>query len=118
MAVILAFIFLSLTQIALGQDAAPVVPPDMWIERGFLDSILDPTFFAKITALAIAVQVLLRGVAEGLTKISELTENKTDNKIAYWTSEAAWLLGSLLGKFGYGEPKAVTAEKIAQAKEK
>jgi hypothetical protein len=73
--------------------------------------------FAEFIAWMIGLQVMLRGVAEGLTRISNYTDTKWDNKIAGWLSEAAWLLGTGLGKLGYGVPKLVVEEKAKQAAE-
>lgn len=70
--------------------------------------------FAEFIAWAIGLQVILRGVAEGLTRISAYTDTKWDNKLAGWMSEAAWLLGTGLGKLGYGVPKLVIEEKAKE----
>jgi hypothetical protein len=80
------------------------------------DSLLDFLNIGKIAAWAIAVQVALRGVAEALTRIAKLTSTGTDDEIAGWISQAAWLLGTLLGKFGYSVPKLVVEEEIKKAK--
>lgn len=119
MGLFIVLFLLSLTQIALGQDAAaPVVPPDMFIEKSFLDTILSGTFAAKALALMVAIQVLLYGLGEGLTRLSVLTENKWDNKVANWISNAAWVLGSVCGKLGYSTPKLVIEEKAKELNEK
>lgn len=112
--------FLSLTQIALGQvpTELPLLPPDAFIEHSFLETILSGAFFAKMLPVVVATQVLLYGVAEGLTRLSVLTENKWDNKASEKLSELAWLLGVVIGKFGYSTPKLVVQEHIEQAKEK
>jgi len=68
--------------------------------------------FGKVLAFVIALQVALRGLAEGLTRISDYTDNAWDNKLAAILSETAWFLGTLLGKVGYGEPSLVTKEKF------
>ena len=115
---IIALVLLALTQIALGQDAAVELPPDMFVEKGFFETILSGEFFAKMVPIVVATQVLLYGVAEGLTRISVITEAKWDNKLAGWISEAAWVAGVLVGKFGYGTPKLVIEEKAEKLKEK
>lgn len=99
------FVFLSTTSIALAQDALP----------SDLGGLLSGSGFAKIVGIMIAVQLMLRGVAEGLTKLSAYTDNTWDNKVAGWLSEAAWLLGSILGKFGFGTPSEVAKEMKAEA---
>lgn len=86
-----------------GQEQAQAAP-------GFWELIASGEFIAKATPLVIAGQVLLRGVAEGLTRISVLTENKWDNKLARWASDAAWISGVVIGKFGVGTPKLVVEE--------
>lgn len=112
MLTVVLFVLLAFTQIALGQDA---VAPDMFVEKSFLELLTDPATLAKFLALAVGIQVLLRGAAEGLTRISVITDAKWDNKLAYWLSEAAWVLGAIIGKFGYSEPKLVSQERIDQA---
>jgi hypothetical protein len=75
--------------------------------------------FAEVMAWMVGLQVILRGSAEGLTRISAYTDTKWDNKMAGWMSEAAWVLGTGLGKIGYGVPKLVMEEKAkALASEK
>lgn len=120
MGFIISFVLLALTQIALGQAAADqaVVPPDMFVEKGFWDTILSGDFFMKMLPVVIGTQVILLGVAEGLTRISAATENKWDNKAASMLSEAAWLLGLVIGKFGYSTPKLVLEEKAKSLAEK
>lgn len=61
-----------------------------------------------------SIYVLLWALGEGLTRLSVWTDNKWDNKIAGYLSEAAWLLGSVLGKFGVGVPKLVIQDKAEQ----
>jgi hypothetical protein len=81
-----------LAQIALAQAGAelPAVPPDMFVEHSFWETVLSGGF-------------------------AVITENKWDNKLAGWLSEAAWVSGVLVGKFGYGTPKLVIAEKAKEA---
>lgn len=81
--------------------------------------VAQTNFFTMIQAYAphmiaffIGVQIMLRGIAEGLTKISVITDNSTDNKIAAQLSNAAWIMGSILGKFGYSVPSEVIADKV------
>lgn len=66
----------------------------------------------KIMAFVVSLQVFLRGLAELLTKISDYTANTWDNKAAAWVSEAAWVVGLFLSKFGYGTPSAVIQDKV------
>ena len=73
---------------------------------------------SKVLAFVLALQVILRGLAEGLTKISDLTENRWDNKLAHILSEASWFLGVILGKMGWGEPSLVTQAKFEKLSEK
>ena len=116
---IIAFVLLTLTQVALGQDAAVALPPDMFVEKSFLETLLSGDFVAKLLPILVGVQVILYGVAEGLTRIAVITEAKWDNKLAAWLSEAAWVAGVLVGKFGYGTPKLVIEEKaLMKAAEK
>jgi len=68
----------------------------------------------KVIPVMIAIQVILYGLAEGLTRLSVFTENKWDNKVAMWLSQAAWVLGVLLGKFGYSTPKLLIEEKAKE----
>jgi len=116
-----ALVFLSLADIALAADViATVAPveaaPSMF--AGILAMIMNPAMMAKIVAMMVGLQLILRGTAEGLTKISVYTDNNWDNKISGMLSEAAWLLGSILGKFGYSEPSEVSKYKVELAQEK
>lgn len=121
MKALIAFLFfLSCTTIAMAQAAAPATMPmdSLWL---FLASLAKPEFLAKIAAFMIAVQALLRGMSEVLTRASDWLDSKSSSKawlqkLAAWFSEASWFLGVFLGKFGYGEAKLVTQEKIDQAK--
>jgi len=79
--------------------------------RDFLDIVLSGDFLAKLIPLIIGFQVILYGIAEGLTRISVVTENKWDNKLAHGLSEVSWLIGVVIGKFGYSVPKLVVQEK-------
>lgn len=107
MMAILACMLLAFSQAAFGQAATAA--PDL------LTALADPVFLAKILALGVGLQILLRGAAEGLTRISVATENRWDNKLAAIVSEVSWVLGAALGKFGYSEPRLVSQEKIDQA---
>jgi hypothetical protein len=121
-------LWISTTSIALSQVAehaiasafytpvAPTATADHASQAmGFLDQLGDGSFIAQILAMLFAILMILRGLAEGLTKLSELTDNKWDNKLAGWFSSAAWILGSVLGKFGYGTPSLVLAETAKEA---
>lgn len=113
-AILWAMFFLSMSDVGIGQEAAAKsLPMDSLL--GFVKGLANPEFVAKIAAFMMALQIILRGLAEGLTKISDYTSNTWDNKFAAYASEASWFIGVWLGKFGYGEPKAVTQEKIDQA---
>jgi len=70
--------------------------------------------FGKVLACVLALQVFLRGLAEGLTSISDYTDNTWDNKAAAVLSETSWFLGTLLGKIGYGQPTLVTRAIVEQ----
>lgn len=48
-----------------------------------------------------SIQIILRGVAEGLSKVADLTESKLDNKVAAYCDMAA----NIIAKFGYGSLK-------------
>ena len=118
--IIFLFLFLSST-IALGQAVA--ADPVFTTEGGFLDLFKSWPEIGKLFAFGLAVQMFLRGLAELLTRCSEWLDAKSPTKvwlqkIAAWCSELVWLLGTALGKFGVGEPKLVTQEKIDQAAKK
>lgn len=69
----------------------------------------------KVVAWIVGVQAICFGVGKGLTEIAVHTENKYDNMIANGFSKVAWFLGTIISKFGFGQPKQVTlvqAEKI------
>jgi hypothetical protein len=94
------------SSIALGQDQ----------QSPFVDIFKSWPEIMKLLAFVAALQVFCRGLSEALTRISNYTDNTWDNKIAAYAAEAAWFLGAILGKVGYGEPKLVSQEKIDQAK--
>ena len=108
---ILATVFFQST-IALSQDA---------LASGELAGVLDQwPEVGKMLALMFSIMVLLRSVAEVLTHMSAWLDTKSPAKawlqrLAGWVSQAAWLLGVVLGKVGVGEPKLVTEEKIKAA---
>lgn len=102
-------VWISMSTIALGQEAAPATETII-----FLENLAKGEFWAKILGIMVGVQVMLYGLASGLTKISVYTENKWDNKIASWISQAAWVIGAFLGKFGYSIPKPVLEEKAKE----
>ena len=117
---LLFFCLLFSSTIALGQEAAE---PVFTQQGGFLDLFKSWPEIGKLFAFGLAVQMFLRGLAELLTRCSEWLDAKSPTgiwmkKIAAWCSEAVWLLGTALGKFGVGEPKLVTQEKIDQATKK
>lgn len=115
---IASIIFLALTDLALAADqvaASAPVPSFDWLS--LLQKFMDPSFSGKILAIMVGVQVILRGLAEGLTRISAWTDDNTDNKIAAYLSQAAWLLGVTLGKFGVSVPTLVIQEAADQKAE-
>jgi len=71
-----------------------------------------------ILVYIVGFQLALRGLAEALIFISAKTETETDNKVAAWVSQASWVLGNLLAKFGYSVPKAVIEEKAIELAQK
>ena len=82
-----------------------------------MEEILSGEGIGKYLGIMMGIQVVLYGVATGLTKIAVLTETNTDNKVAAVLSQVAWFTGSLLGKFGYSIPKPVLEEKAKQLNE-
>lgn len=91
--------------VAFGQE------PDFVEIASLTKTITSSAGFSEFVGWMIGVQVVLRGTAEGLTRISVYTETKWDNKAAAIISQAAWVLGAGLGKLGYGVPKLVVEEK-------
>lgn len=94
--------------IAFGQDL-PIAAES--VIAGYLSGL--PSV-AKLVGFAITLQVCLRLLAELMIKISALTETNVDNKLAAWTSEAAWILGVGISKFGYSVPKVILEEKAKE----
>lgn len=88
------------------------------IDLSFLEKATDGNFMAKLIGGVIACQIVLYGLAEGLTRISVMTSNEWDNKLAKTISDIAWILGSIIGKFGYSTPKLVIEEKAKQISSK
>ena len=115
--VLLAALVLCASEIAIGQEAASLPMDSLW---AFLSGLAKPEFLAKIVAFMVAVQAMLRGMSEVLTRISDWLDASSPSKssvqkAAAMASQASWFLGVFLGKFGYGEAKLVTQEKIDQA---
>lgn len=120
----IAYVLLFTASIALGETVLPSASPiaqavmsaavEVPVEPNFfsklLAMVLSAEGLAKLVAFAIALQLFLRGAAEALTRIADYTDTTWDNKAAAWLSEAAWVIGSVLGKFGYGTPKLVAQE--------
>lgn len=107
---ILALVLLVISGLAFGQDAvAPAIP----VIPGFFDLIQH--YAPHMIAFFVGVQLMLRGIADGLTKISVFTDNNWDNKAAAMFSNGAWIMGSILGKFGYSVPGEVMKDKIEVA---
>lgn len=117
-------LFFFLAQIALAQSGVdvgsgsvelPAIPPDAFVEKGFWETLLNGEFIAKVTPVIIGGQIVLYGLAEGLTRISAAIDSKNLGKVAGWLSEAAWVAGVVIGKFGYSTPKLVVQEKAKEA---
>jgi len=90
------FIILSLLvfpDVVLAESSTPFFSKDM---------------MAKVVGFMLSAQVILFGLGKALTEISVYTDNKWDNMAAKWLSKAAWFIGSMVSKFGYGQPKQVT----------
>lgn len=109
------FLFLSCSEIAMAGASLP-----MGDLLSFLGGLANPELLAKIVAFMVAVQAMLRGMSEVLTRISDWLDTSSPSKasvqkVAAMASQASWFLGVFLGKFGYGEAKLVTQEKIDQA---
>lgn len=110
-----ASIFLS--QITLATDVVATATPEA---NDFLVDLAKGEFWAKFLGIMVGVQMLLYGLATGLTKIAVYTDTKWDNKVAGVISQLAWVIGSFLGKFGYSVPKPVLeakAEEMQNGKE-
>jgi hypothetical protein len=88
------------------------------MENDFLGQILNSDFMPKLIAFVVAIQLVLFAVAEALTRISVITENKWDNDLAQKISKVAWFLGVMIGKFGYSTPKLVIEEKSKKVNSK
>lgn len=107
------FVFLVMIA-ALFPAKVALAGADVQLEE-FLPFLSSWPEFGKVMAFVVGLQVLLRGLAEGLTRISAMTDNTWDNKVAAVFSQTAWFLGAILGKIGYGEPKLVSDEKVENA---
>jgi len=105
MVFLIVFVLMGLTEIALGQTSVG------GIEKTFLATLLDGAFVAKLIPVVVGIQIILYGLAEGLTRLSVITSNTWDNKLAGWLSDASWVMGVVIGKFGYSVPKLVIEEK-------
>lgn len=73
---------------------------------------LDAAGISKLTIILVGVQLLLRALAEALTRAAEKTAAKWDNKLAKTLALISWFLGVILGKFGYGIPDKVLKDEL------
>ena len=83
---------------------------------GFLN--LGEDTMLKVVAWIVGVQAICLGIGKGLTEIAVHTENKYDNMIANGFSKVAWMLGTVIAKFGFGQPKQVTLHQAGKIKAK
>lgn len=104
----IAIVVFLLSNIALATPA-PSLPE-------FLN--LDTDTLTKVIAWIVGVQAICFGIGKGLTEISVHTDNKYDNMIANGFSKAAWFLGTIISKFGFGQPKQVTLRQAEKIKSK
>lgn len=79
------------------------------IDKPLVEKLTDGTFLAQLLIIFGALLAFMRGLAEALTRLSVRFPGVS--KPAQLVSDATWILGAFLGKFGHGEPKLVTAEK-------
>lgn len=107
-AVFIALVIWLASTIAFGQEVAASAES---VITNYLSGL--PSM-AKIIAGAVTLQVSMRLLAELLIKISAMTETNVDNKVAAWVSEASWVLGVLISKFGYSVPKVIIEEKAKE----
>ena len=105
--IVFMFLFLD-PNILLAQDSP------LFVEEGGLWTLLSSWGgFAKVISFMISAQLFLRCVAEALTRFSDWTDTKLDNKVAAWFSQVVWLIGIFLGKFGYGQPTLSAKHRVA-----
>ena len=102
---------------AFGQtvDELPALAPDVHIEKGFLEQLMDPEFVAKLGGFVVMFLAFMRGLADLLLWFSAKTENKWDNRLANAISSATWFVGVLVSKAGWSTPKALITEKVKEA---
>jgi hypothetical protein len=108
--------FALLSSIAWASDEQLL--PLMTEEKGFLQTVMDGSFLTKLVVFMLAIQLVLYSLGEALTRVSVMTENKWDNKAAKYISNAAWILGLAISKFGYSVPKLVIEEKAKKLESK
>ena len=76
------------------------------------DSQVGPSWYATLISVILCIQVILRALGEIFTKIGKHTENTWDNKIGKVLGQASFWIGTVMGKFGYGEPNEVSKKKV------
>lgn len=52
----------------------------------------------------LSVQIVLRIISEILIVFARKTENKFDNKVAQFLTRVSFIIGSVIGVFGFGTP--------------
>lgn len=104
---------------ALGDDKIPAeMAAAVLGDKSFMATLLEPEFFSKVTGIVTAMYFLLYGLAECLTRLSVWIGSKGKlGKAAKLASDLTWILGSIVGKFGYSVPKLVLEEKAKQLEE-
>lgn len=116
---LILFVLIMTTYVFAQEAAQPVVEAAKpVVEKGFIDMLTDGSFLAKVMAFFVALQVIFYALGEGLTRISVMTENRWDNKLASGFANVAWMMGLVISKFGYSVPKLVIEEKAEKLGEK
>lgn len=83
------------------------------VEKSIFLRLTDGTFIAELLLIFGALLAFLRGLAEALTRLSARFPGVS--KPAKLVSDAAWILGAFIGKWGHGEPTLVSQEKAKAA---
>jgi len=84
--------------------------------EAFFEQITSSDLGIKLIGFVIAIQILLLGIGEALTRISKFTKNTWDNDLAKKIAKASWYIGVVVSKFGYSAPELVVKEKAKKIK--
>jgi len=93
----------SLASLGFADVSIQEYPEPIFQEEIFMNG----DWLTKILAIIAGSMVCLRALGEALTRWAAKTEATWDDGLAKLFNQLLWLVGSAVGKFGYGAPKEI-----------